>query len=355
MTKVEALNETKGKLNESMPLTLSDIHNVANTPELQPKFIWEEILIEKGKCVLYGWPKRGKTNLAIYISLHMAKGMPVLGHNTTKQSVLYLSFEQSSIALSTRVDKMAVELGVSDNFLLHYVRPDKKTNFVDIEDKIKEYKPTVVVIDCLYRLVRTKDDTEIDAWMERFDRLINDYNLSLIVVHHRRKGDSKLPETLDNIVNDASGMGSITSWPNVIIGIVRISARDKSTIEVGFETRDSNAPDNMSLKWDSNTCTYSETTILPEGMKPSLSQIEQYRKDRIIEWIESNRDDKSKYPNITALIKGARDHFEKEYGVGTGWTAMQKYWNIWNEIKVNDFVKDKKFEADRYERNRSDK
>ena len=60
------------KISQRIPLTIDDIRTISDSPELQPKFIINDLLIENGKAMLYGKAKRGKTNMALFLGLLLA-------------------------------------------------------------------------------------------------------------------------------------------------------------------------------------------------------------------------------------------------------------------------------------------
>ncbi len=323
------------KLTNKIPLSVKDMKDIARTPTLQPEFIIGDLLIRQGKALLYGKPKRGKTNLALLIALLLSGGREFFGKQTIKQLVLYITTEQQAIALSDRISKMANTLVIDEGMLLYYLEGGER-NINRIRELIEQHNPTFVVIDCLYNLIgETNDQKVITPWLNNFDILTKQYGISILVVHHRRKQGSKptAGEQLDDITDEIMGSGFFGMWANLIIGMAK-QDMTTDTVDVGFVSRDSkNGMDNLALFWNRDKCIFDIVESLPEVDRPNLDVI--YRKE-IVSWLKQNIEN---YNTTSRLVEAARDNFEGR----RGWKGLNKYWDCWNvaknEIDFDDWIK----------------
>lgn len=323
MTEVKQL--IINKIASKVPLTVEDMKNIAVEPSLQSKFIIDDLFIENGRCIIYGKPKRGKSNLALFFSMLLSEKKEIFGRKTKRQSILYITTEQTAVALSDRVAKMAVSLNVKKGFILYYLEP-KERNIKRIEELVKQYKTDLVVIDCLYNLIgQTNDQKVIHTWLGYFDSLINEHNISIIVVHHRRKQGQRLQggEQLDDITDEIMGSGFFGMWSNLIIGIAKEDF-SKDVIQVGFASRDSKkGMEDINLFWNREKCVYEDVPKEEEVIRPNLDAI--YRTE-IVKWLKDNI---SSYKNTSQLVEAARDRFDNR----RGWRGLSKYWDCWNTAR----------------------
>ena len=79
--------------------TVSDILSTV----MEPKEKIVQDLIPQGICILAGPQKVGKSFLALDISVSVALGRPVLGHETVQGECLYLGLEDTYLRLQHRL------------------------------------------------------------------------------------------------------------------------------------------------------------------------------------------------------------------------------------------------------------
>jgi len=306
------------KLVDRVPIDSTEIKALlAVKQEDQPPEVIEDFLIRNSKTVIYGKAKRHKTNWTMDFTMHLAAGIEVCGKQSRRSSVLYISAEQREWHLADRVGKMLARFdGIADfQWQIYYLRPDERTQ-ERIEQLVAEYKPDLLVLDPLAQLVIPEDKpTTWEGWFTFWDRLTFDYDITLLLVHHRRKGDPKMLETLENMLDDMRGTSKLAGWLNNIIAIVRQQARVKDDIEVGFELRDAQEDiEDLGYHFVRETCLF-EPIPTKEGKRTG-------RQDAVAQWLDEHRN--GGYERVGDMIEECREVF--------GYNSPRPVWDIWGEI-----------------------
>jgi NOL1/NOP2/fmu family ribosome biogenesis protein len=107
--------------------------------------IIEEILGEREWGIIIGFPKQGKTFLALQLAYSLAEGKPFLGFPTKgRYRVLFISLEEDTAGIKSKL----TALGFSPSPFLSFLFPPTMT-LAHLKDIIKEEKYDVVIIDNL--------------------------------------------------------------------------------------------------------------------------------------------------------------------------------------------------------------
>lgn len=178
------------------------------TPPIEPlKFIVSS-LIPQGLHILAGSPKIGKSWLALWICLQVAKGEAVWGFETLKSTVLYLCLEDSFARIQSRLFEITDE--ASSN--LHFaVMSDVIGNGLElqIENFIKGHPSTgLVVIDTLQK-VRRSTSVNVNPYAADYDditalkQIADHHKLAVVLVHHLRKSIDNDPL---NMISGTTGI-----------------------------------------------------------------------------------------------------------------------------------------------------
>jgi len=179
----------------SRKLKTMDAETLMTTPMEPLKFIVSGLLPE-GLHVLAGSPKIGKSWLALWICLQVAKGEKVWGFETLRSKVLYLCLEDSFVRIQSRLFEITDEAPSTLHFA---IMSDAIGHGLEnqIESFIKEHPGTgLIVIDTLQKVRKTvsanvnpyaSDYDDINALKQISDR----HHLAILLVHHLRKtGDA---------------------------------------------------------------------------------------------------------------------------------------------------------------------
>jgi len=214
------------------------------------------ILGKQEKAITYAHPKHLKTMLELWKALCIATGKPFFDYQVKQGAVLYIGMEDTLYKLSNRVTKMKKHFPPAPNFNFSVLTPDQR-NVPQIESLIKEIKPNVVILDPLTNLLPKEDKKEdADALLKQLDGLIVQYGISIILIHHARKGSHE--ETMDGM----RGSSVFRGWADTNCRIDRV---DSSTtkIKLEFESRHAMEElDLLKLKFNRQECSFAEDAPL---------------------------------------------------------------------------------------------
>lgn len=166
------------------------------TMPLKPiNFIIENLLSE-GLHILAGSPKVGKSWLALWLSVAVAKGEEVWGNKVKQGNTLYLCFEDSQIRIQNRLFDITDEASDKVNFctenaILGGELEERIVNF------IKEHPDTVLIIIDTLQMIRntTKDNNYANDYSDLtiLKKLADKHGIAILLIHHLRKEYDKDP------------------------------------------------------------------------------------------------------------------------------------------------------------------
>jgi len=170
--------------------------------------------------------------LAIRFCVNVSQGKPWIGFTTTKSSVMYLQLELPGAMLQQRIKKMVV---VSDpHEPLHvWTEPTIKIDLDDGYKRIKEmvakYHPKVLVIDPIYKIMSGDmlDTRHVQNLVDMIDKLIEEEKVSIMLVHHTRKGVFE-----ESGSDDMLGSVIFSAWADSIIKVIR---RKDKEVDIKFD------------------------------------------------------------------------------------------------------------------------
>ncbi len=166
------------------------------TMPLKPiNFIIENLLSE-GLHIMAGSPKVGKSWLALWLSVAVAKGEEVWGNKVKEGTTLYLCFEDSQIRIQNRLFDITDEATEKVNFctenaMLGGELEERIVNF------IKENPDTVLIIIDTLQMIRntSKDHNYANDYSDLtiLKNLADKYGIAILLIHHLRKEYDKDP------------------------------------------------------------------------------------------------------------------------------------------------------------------
>ena len=173
------------------PLTYLDGETLMSTVLPPIRFVVDKLL-PQGLHILAGAPKVGKSWLALWLCLCVAKGEPIWNFLTTKGSVLYLCLEDSFQRIQNRMFMM---YGVNDTPNLHFATAAGKIgNGLDeqLENFMREHSDTkLIIIDTMQKIREVggeaysyASDYEIIGKLKQF---ADKHCICVLTVHHTRK------------------------------------------------------------------------------------------------------------------------------------------------------------------------
>lgn len=191
----------------SKKLETMDAETLMTTPMEPLRFIVSG-LIPQGLHVLAGSPKIGKSWLALWICLQVAKGEKVWEFETHKCEVLYLCLEDSFARIQSRLFEIADEAPSSLHFA---IMSDAIGSGLEIqmENFLKEHPGTgLIIIDTLQK-VRKTVSLNINPYAADYDdinslkQIADKHSLAIMLVHHLRKTGDADPL---NMISGTSGI-----------------------------------------------------------------------------------------------------------------------------------------------------
>lgn len=184
-----------------------DAETLMTIPMEPLKFIVSGLL-PQGLHILAGSPKIGKSWLALWICLQVAKGEKVWELETLQSEVLYLCLEDSFARIQSRLFEITDEAPPTLHFA---IMSDAIGNGLEhqIENFIKEHHGTgMIVIDTLQK-VRKTVSANVNPYAADYDdinalkQIADKYKLAIMLVHHLRKTSDADPL---NMISGTTGI-----------------------------------------------------------------------------------------------------------------------------------------------------
>ena len=182
-----------------------DGETLMSQPLHPPDFVVNELL-SKGLHILAGSPKVGKSWLALWLAVTVAKGEPIWGMNTRQGTTLYLCLEDSVLRIQNRLFEITEEAPPSVHFCTECAPIGQ-----GLEDQVSafltEHPDTVlVIIDTLQMIRPIHDATYANDYRDLsvLKRLADKHGIAILLIHHLRK------EKADDVFHRISGTTAIS-------------------------------------------------------------------------------------------------------------------------------------------------
>jgi RecA-family ATPase len=192
------------------------------------------ILPENGRGFIYGRYKSMKSLLALYTALCVGDGREWLGFKTpqTGVPVLYLQIEMPHRFMKSRYEGMTREwpkdapaqwdLTRSQVHIWSepFIKLDTAEGLNQLNRHLSNLKPKLLIIDPLYKVMSGNilDPNAVRGFLDTMDRTMAVHNISVVVVHHPRKG---LYEEWGS--DDMLGSVFLSAWADTVIKVTRDS------------------------------------------------------------------------------------------------------------------------------------
>lgn len=174
---------------------------------LQPLNFVVDTLLSTGLHLLAGSPKVGKSWLALWLSVCVAKGEPVWGMNTRQGTTLYLCLEDSRLHIQNRLfesteDAPADVYFCTESYILGEGLEEQIESFV-----VEHPDTALIIIDTLQMIRGTNyDNTYANDYRDLsvLKKLADRHGIAILLIHHLRK------EFADDVFNRISSTTSIS-------------------------------------------------------------------------------------------------------------------------------------------------
>lgn len=187
-----------------------DAEALMSTPLPSLRFVVDKLL-PQGLHILAGAPKIGKSWLALYICLCVARGDPLWEFPSTKGTVLYLCLEDSYARIQQRLFELTEDAPSTLRF----------ANLADgigsgLEEQLKQFlaqhpDTKLVVIDTLQKVRRTTPDANPYANDYRdlsvLKHIADEHGIAILLIHHLRK---MIDDDPLNMISGTTGLSGAT-------------------------------------------------------------------------------------------------------------------------------------------------
>ena len=195
------------KLKKENRLLTIDGETLMSQP-LTPLNFVVDTLLSQGLHILAGSPKVGKSWLALWLAVTVAKGEPVWGMGVKQGTTLYLCLEDSTLRIQSRLFDLTEDAPPTLHFAV--MSQQLHNGLVEqIEQFLKEHPQTrLIVIDTLQRIRTAGNDANPYASDYRdigvLKQLADTHGIAILLVHHLRK------ELADDVFSRISGTTAIS-------------------------------------------------------------------------------------------------------------------------------------------------
>jgi len=179
--------------------------------------------------------KRGerKTFTALAQALSVASGKPLFNDNVPKKrKVLILDEENGKRSIAQRVKMMKLGMNINEPLEIKFIsfsgiKINEKTSeafpnekFVHLKRLIRYWKPDLIIIDCLSRVVSLdidKGNSEVSGFFSGIVRPITEtYGCSWLFIHHLRKGGNTRMGS-DDELDDIRGASELVNYCRFVL------------------------------------------------------------------------------------------------------------------------------------------
>ena len=182
-----------------------DGETLMSQPLRPPDFVVDSLL-SQGLHILAGSPKVGKSWLALWLAVTVAKGEPVWDMAARQGATLYLCLEDSVLRIQNRLFEITEDAPDSVHFCTE-CRPIGQGLEEQIESFAAEHPGTVlVIIDTLQMVRPVHDATYANDYrdLSALKRLADRLGLAILLIHHLRK------EKAEDVFHRISGTTAIS-------------------------------------------------------------------------------------------------------------------------------------------------
>jgi hypothetical protein len=199
-----------------------------------------ELLLWAGLTMLVARPKAGKSWLTLQMAVHIAGGKPLDGVTALETGpVLYLALEEPPARTAARLRKIAPPGEWTENLHCRYeLLPLMGGGAEQMEAEIRRVRPRAVFIDTFTAAVKTGSKSGSDVFraqyaeVSRLRKMAEENGISIVVVHHVRKGVS------DGAIEAVAGTGGIAAAVDAVWQLKRKPEGEATLEVVGRETEE---------------------------------------------------------------------------------------------------------------------
>jgi len=188
------------------PLHTIDGATLMSLPLRPPNFV-VDTLLSQGLHVLAGSPKVGKSWLALWLAVTVAKSEPIWSLPVRQGTTLYLCLEDSQLRIQNRLFEITEDAPSNVHFCT-----ESKVLGQGLEEQLEtflsEHQDTVLVIIDTLQMIRGAgyDNTYANDYRDLsvLKKIADAHNIAILLIHHLRK------EKADDVFSQISGTTAIS-------------------------------------------------------------------------------------------------------------------------------------------------
>lgn len=304
-------------------LVVYNVADIMDNPPQKPEFLWGGPAIFKGaRIMIVGRSKAGKSRFLLDALAAMATGGEFLGEQVQRpMKCLWLNAEIHKAWLK---DRLAAKIRSTPDSLMPLLRENlhltgrlqmnllNPIHFETIRQMIVGTGAEAVAFDPFINFSPCDENsnTEMQAVLGALNSLQALTGVTIIVVHHGRKGSKKFDQDLFDTIRGAS---ALRGWYDT--GIVLIPDEGaKNSVTIAWELRNGEGRPAMSATWNQATGCYEVMTLKTMAESPdgaSKVSATELKAAEVYEWLGDARCI-DQWFTVTDLL----DFFGQKWGVG---------------------------------------
>lgn len=179
---------------------------------IQPLNFVVDTLLSQGLHILAGAPKVGKSWLALWLAVAVAKGESVWGMRVKQGTTLYLCLEDSQLRIQNRLFDVTEDAPANVHFCTESrILGDGLTE--QLEQFLNEHPDTSLIIIDTLQMIRgtTYDNTYANDYrdLSMLKKLADAHGIAILLIHHLRK--EKSSDVFDRISGTTAISGAVDS------------------------------------------------------------------------------------------------------------------------------------------------
>jgi len=228
-------------------------------------------LLPTGLGILAGLPKRGKSFLALALSIAVSCGGRFLDKGLDKGHVVYVALEDSPRRIKDRLQKMSAPATCDLSFEFSW-QPLDKGGMAGLGKLIEETRPKLVILDTLTRCFSSRIDwlkqNDTTSVLSVLQRMAIDHDMTILLIDHLRKGSSAEGDS----IQDVAGSIAKTACLDTLWTLHRKRGEHGATLQaVGRDLADDVE---LRLYFDRVTCTWQVAEdALSEGQREVIKSV----------------------------------------------------------------------------------
>lgn len=257
-------------LRQSQKQTKIDIYEanefIRMTFPVSSDYLEEGIVSRKSVTLISAYAKSYKTMFSLNMALCLAAGKDFLGfHTPAPVKVLYIQEEVALQTIQSRIYKMMREVQpLPGNLKIVHGRGIKlttKEGFQKTMGIIGKAEPQVIFFDPLYKFHNEEENSskEMKRVLNLFDRIIETYGASIVIVHHHGKRKEGVGRSQPENVR---GSSVLFDYVDTSIRMVKDDKEDKA-VSLDFTLRNAEDPSTMKLYLNNNLFFETEKPYVP--------------------------------------------------------------------------------------------